>query len=580
MCGLLGTVGLSAQAFACGLPTIAYRGPDFTGEWSEGDVTLGHHRLAIVDLDRRSHQPFHYHHYAIIFNGEIYNHEELRRTHLADHTFTTTSDTETILHLYERYGRDMLPLLSGMFAFVIHDREQKTLFLARDHAGIKPLYYYVQDGKLVCASEAKAILSVLAANGVHPDIRRDLLPAYFTFGYIPSPDSLYAGVQKLPAGHSAIFSLEKRSLEMPVAFSVNVAPAPATEEEAYALIEKKILSHLMADVPVGLFFSGGTDSSLIAAVLQKHNIQLKTYSVRMTHKPDDARYFEAISKQLSLTSQVVDFGVSEFDALYEEITSKIDEPIHDTSLFPTYFICRLAAKDVKVVLSGEGGDEFFLGYKRQKELMRLAARTSPSFLSYVYRSTPELRGKNTLMLALSKKIDPYLYYLLATGISAHPKNLFAAYRKLLGNQPLELDRTWYLENDLLKKLDIATSFASIEGRVPLVDSAVIAVARRFENRAFDNGVSKALLKRMLARYIPQELVYRGKSGFSIAPTTLLTTSPILKERVPVALNYLRGLECWPFPYGEQDIPMLRERFPYLLFAALFLYHALTNRPRV
>lgn len=539
MCGILGYSGGSESAVRSAASQFSYRGPDAEGYFSDSMVSLGHKRLSIIDVDERSNQPFFSSDKtsAIVFNGEIYNYKELRDELVRDHAveFRTESDTEVLLEGYRVWKEVLLPKLRGMFAFAIYDAAEGEIFLARDHAGIKPLYYANVSGRLYFGSEAKAVASLLREDGVPLDISHDAVGMYLVLGNIPSPMTLCTQIKKLPRGSWSRYTIESDTMHV-AEWQPAVAPATTPEEMTQA-IRASIIEHTVADVPVGVFFSGGIDSSVVALALKEAGINLTAFCVRVEGRDADEPYFREIALTLNVDAQVHTFGVKEFDGVFEHVLSKMDDPIADPSIFPTAFISQIAAKDVKVVLSGEGGDELFFGYQRALTLARLNARAEQfGVLEKLYAHTPSFRGKRALMAWLSHVLRrPVSYYLTQTALSLDsiPADVFKSVHAYLTHEDTQrLDRDWYLENMLMRKGDMATMYASIEGRVPLLGAQVWMNAPRFADENLRSG--KDTLKDMLRTALPNNLIDRPKSGFGIPLTSLRSESNLLAGAIETA----------------------------------------------
>ncbi len=582
MCGIIGATKSSEKAIRDSLATFAYRGPDARQYFSDGTVQLGHARLSIIDLDSRAHQPFFddKKEIGIVFNGEIYNYQELRKELEEAHAvhFRTTSDTEVLVEGYRAWGGEaLLPRLRGMFAFAIYDLRTSKVFLARDHAGIKPLYYSTEHSTLFFASELKGIVSLMREAQYEVIANTDVLGLYQVLGYVPSPHTLVRGVLKLERGAWLEYDIAQctatRGAWSPATIAID---SVAGMEDA---IKRSVIEHCIADVPVGAFFSGGIDSSLIAAVLQEAGMDLATYSIQVEGRAADEPYFNAIVKELGVKAHIARFGLREFDESYQEILSRVDEPIADTSLFPTTFVSRLAAKEVKVVLSGEGGDELFLGYGRAIALAHMKQQNGaqPSHaLDALFLSSPSFSGKNTLFIALAQKFGfSTAYYLLKTSpardlSSSHAwKDAEALLTK--GDQAF-LDRDWYLENMMLRKTDMATSYASIEGRVPLLGAELWNNAPHFITENLQGG-GKGILKDMLAKHIPRELIDRPKAGFGLDIENLFRNSQYLSEDLHKAILALRGMGV---DVSVQHEEVIQKRYPVYGFGLVVLHNALRN----
>ena len=586
MCGILGINKPNQTAIQEAAQTIAHRGPDMYGEWIDEQVSLGFDRLSIIDLDKRASQPMwdDAHEISVIFNGEIYNFRELKKELEKEFRFQTTSDTEVLLYGYKKYGPQFAERLHGMFAFAVYDTRSQSLILFRDHAGIKPLLYYF-DGSVFCfASEMKALLELLGSQNIKLKLDREALNIYFALGYIPSPQTLYTHIKKVPRGSYIEFDLADKRIS-----GATPIPLPKVgvrnESELFELIERVIVEQVVADVPVGVFFSGGTDSSLIASVLHKKGIDLETFSVALPERDKDKRYFSEIAAHLKLRRNEFDFGSREFDATYEPVMSRLDEPLAETSLFPTYFIAQKARERVKVVLSGEGGDELFFGYYQQAALARLRGRVDQNMtlLDHTYLASPDFKGKNALFQKLfAAAAQPISLYLSvsAPARDATSKDAWATGKRAVAyvRDPLYFDRDIYLENDLLRKTDLTTSFNSIEGRVPLLDPRIVAAAPVFESAFTSGKIWKPILKRMLEHNLPKHLVNRPKSGFGLPLKTSFETSLALKRDLAEAISFLasRNLLLMHLPRSRAT---LIERFPNACFALVSLYRTILNNER-
>ena len=581
MCGILGiNEKFNEKKIREVADSFRYRGPDYQGVYVDDNISLVHNRLSIIDIDARSNQPLSSldKEIWIVFNGEIFNYKELRQILSKEYEFKTSSDTEVLIYAYQKWGVNLTKYIEGMFAFAIYDKKLNKLFLFRDYIGIKPIYYY--DGpKFIFSSEIKGITNLLKEQKVPLKVNKEIFELYFVLGYIPSPYTLYNNIFKLEPSHFMEYDLKSKKIlrhRKYLCSSRNIE----TKSEYITLIEQKILKHVMADVPVGIFFSGGTDSTLIASILKKYNVNLETFSIEMDHKGEDKLFFNKISKYLGVKTNIHKFTVKEFDNIYFEIMTKLDEPLHDSSIFPTYYISKKASQKVKVVLSGEGGDEFFYGYERHKILFKLkdAEDYETTILDKLYFSTPRFRGKRTLFeLLFQFNKQPFSYYLLCNSIS---KDLISweickqEFKKRVLN-PLDLDKKLYLENDLLRKIDFATSYNSIEGRVPLLDIEITENSVSFEKEHLKNNILKNFLKSILSNYLPKELVYRGKSGFGINIKKLFNDSKYLKKDFVKSVGYLKENNILTVNLDKEPIYYIN-KFPGFAFALISLYYSIKN----
>lgn len=585
MCGIFGINDSNESFVDSASRCIRHRGPDSYGKWIGGDFSFGFNRLAIIDLDTRANQPMwdEAHEIGIIFNGEIYNFKALRTELEKEYAFKTTSDTEVLIYAYKKFGPQFASMLNGMFALAIYDTAQKQVLLFRDHAGIKPLLYFYDGTTFIFASEMKAVAAALGEKKITLEYDTDAIRSYFGLGYILSPRTMYEKVQKVPRGSYLVFDIEQKKI---ISIAPYIAPkaTATTDNELHAIIERSVLDHLIADVPVGVFFSGGTDSSLIAAILHAHNINLETFSIAVEGRDSDKPYFSEISTLLGITAHEYAFTAETFADVYETVMKNTDEPCADISIFPTYFVSKKASERVKVVLSGEGGDELFFGYNRQRPLAGArtgSMRAELSLIERLFLMLPTFKGKNFVFENLFALLgQPVAVYLLSMSPSRDLTDTAAwlsAKRALVGasHDPLYFDRDLYLENDLLRKGDLATSLASIEGRVPLLDSRIIAAAPAFENAYTDSGESKPVLKRLLTRYLPHHLVYRPKSGFGIPFSRLLAQSETVKKELEDAIVNLTAQKLL-FARLPKTRSELMDRYPNLCFAIICLNRAIQN----
>jgi asparagine synthase (glutamine-hydrolysing) len=577
MCGIAGVIKFGRDARVqvdtirqmCSV--MAHRGPDDDGLYVSGPVGLGMRRLSIVDL-ARGHQPISNEDETawIVFNGEIYNHAELREQLQArGHRYRTNSDTETIIHLYEEYGRDCVRHLRGMFAFAIWDVNKQRLFIARDRLGIKPLYYRLTPESLAFGSEIKVILPA----GTQPKFNRQVLPEYLAFGYVSGTESFYDGIVKLMPGHTMEVGLDGR---------VNIGPywdLPATDEdsshgenyyvEKYGdLLEQAVNSHLMSDVPLGVFLSGGIDSSAVAALMTRlRRAPVETFSVGYAEDQySELPYARIVAEHLqSVHHEVLVSREQFFDALPQLIWHE-DEPIAWPSSVPLYFVARLARERVKVVLTGEGSDETLGGYARYAFTLKNASLDQyyrgivpgavrrqirntiqdSSWISSTFRRklahTPLARDGNSWA---SLYFDNFLcafseteqHTLLSDEVAAEFKSgapyegSLAFWERSSGDmlhRLLYTDIKTYLV-ELLMKQDNMSMAASIESRVPFLDHVLVEFATNIPRKFQVQGLSgKRILKKAVQDLLPHEIIYRKKLGFP-TPWSRWLKGPQLQE---------------------------------------------------
>jgi asparagine synthase (glutamine-hydrolysing) len=525
---------------------IAHRGPDDQGVFRHDSGHIGMRRLAIIDL-HSGHQPIHNEDKSvwIVFNGEIYNFRELRRElEGLGHRFYTQTDTECIVHAYEQYGEDCFSHLRGMFAIAIMDLRQKKLVLARDRLGKKPLYYtQLSGGKLAFASELKCLFEV---PGFEPRMSMQAAHDYFALGYVPAPASIYEGVFKLPPAHCLVARNGEIALHR--YWRPEFGPKWTADE---ATLQRQLLEHLedavrvrlVSDVPFGAFLSGGTDSSVVAALMARNMSQpVKTFSIGFReaafNELPDAR---AVAQHIGADHHEY---VVEADAvaMMNDLVWYFDEPFGDSSSIPTYLVSRMAAKHVKMVLSGDGGDELFAGYERYRKYQQLQSIRGRSLglagqgLRAASSLIPGSRGVRLGRIG-ARLSQPYPDdYLSGVALATREDLQLILAPDLAGGDPygsirhhfteavggdefdriLSGDMATYLADDILVKVDRMTMANSIESRSPLLDHQLLEFAARLPlDLKLRGGVGKVLLKQVARQLLPAALIDKPKQGFAI-----------------------------------------------------------------
>lgn len=534
MCGIAGFIAghgaANAAALAPMLARIAHRGPDGQGTFVEGPAALGHCRLAIIDLEGGT-QPLYSEdkNLVVVFNGEIYNYRALTAELTAlGHTFATRTDTEVLLHGWEQWGRELLPRLRGMFAFALWDRRAGVLFCARDMFGIKPLYYCrCADGTLLFASEIKAFLD-------HPSFAKRLntaqLPLYLSCQYSPGRDTFFAGVQKLLPGHFLEFSdgIVRTTRWVQPAFLPGDAPvSPAEIEE---VLRGSAAAHKVADVEVAGFLSGGVDSAYLTALARP----ARTYTISYAEpKYDESFPARALARSLGVRNRVRRISPGEFWDAVPAVQYHMDEPLADAAAVALYFLNREAAKDVKVVLSGEGADELFGGYplyrqavwaERWQKMPRAVRRALAALLpgcGLLHRGALprwQRSARANYVFETTQERDKYLKRdYCATTPAQRCKPYFDAVRGL--DEPTAVQwvdwQTW-LPRDILRKADRMSMAHSLELRVPFLDRQVLAAAQALPRRYRCTGRrGKIALRAAAARRLPPQLADAPKRGFPV-----------------------------------------------------------------
>ncbi len=565
MCGIAGFIDFnhssSREILAGCTSTIAHRGPDGAGlEFMQEpgyQVGLGHRRLSIIDLSNAAAQPMPYRHYQIIFNGEIYNYREIREELLQKgHVFSTQSDTEVILHAYEQWGASALQKFIGMFSLLIYDSQKQKVFACRDRAGVKPFFYYWHNGLFIFGSELKIMV---AHPGFVKEINLDAAASFMQYGYVPAPHCIYKNTYKLKPGHFLEFDLLTRSLHIQQYWNVYDAynqpgldiSLPEAIIETEKVLTKAFQYRMVSDVPVGVFLSGGYDSSCVAALLQKNNSEtIKTFTIGV---PDAGLNEAPFAKKIAahLGTDHTEYYCTEKEAL--EIVPQLpffyDEPFADSSAIPTTLVSQVAREKVTVALSADAGDEIFAGYNRYDYMMKYGVnlqripgflRTSAAALmdvipadalpvlnrKYLFHSRYEkikgflkYPGERAFLKHLSQQTD-------AKGIKRLFKEPVTELGSMFDSTELDhsdtlssmmaIDYQTYLTDDILQKVDRAGMSVGLEGREPFLDQHIIEWAARLPMEyKYNKGNKKFILKEIVHQYLPKEMMDRPKMGFGI-----------------------------------------------------------------
>ena len=540
--------------------TIIHRGPDDDGYYLNQNVGLGMRRLSIIDLEGGS-QPVHNEKsdISIVFNGEIYNYRELRESLIKrGHSFYTNSDTETVIHAYEDHGIDCLGKLRGMFSFALWDSCKKQLFCAIDRFGIKPLYYADNVQGVVFGSELK---SVMASGMVNSEIDMDSLSQYLTFGYIPNSSTAFKRVRKLQAGFYLTWSSEEGLIvnkywEMNPSKNENARSLPETRRQLHEMLKDAVRSHLISDVPLGAFLSGGIDSSTVVALMSEVSSEpIKTFSIVFNDREhDESKYARIIARHFKTDHHEMILEPEKVDVL-PRLVSHFDEPFADSSAIPTYYVSKMASQHVKVALSGDGGDEAFVGYtvfqgleiarlmQRMPQILRKLVTAFPKYIPKTKNSSlndrmnrwekvihdsmlpPDRAFRNKLNLY--KSTDQHL--LFSASINEELKK-YAPFRPLdeclanfeSKNPSHPLDKfinaifNVSLFGDILVKVDRMSMANSIEVRVPLLDHVLVEfVANIPIEQRFPKWRLKGLLKDTMADKLPKSILRHRKHGFNV-----------------------------------------------------------------
>ncbi|MCG7848248.1 MAG: asparagine synthase (glutamine-hydrolyzing) [ANME-2 cluster archaeon] len=529
---------------------IEYRGPDDEGIFLERGIGLGMRRLSIIDVEG-GHQPVHNENGSIwiVLNGEIYNYKELRLSLEKKHRFYTSSDTEVIVHLYEEFGDSFVSKLNGMFSLAIWDSNKKKLILARDRIGIKPLHYIILKNKLIFASEIKSILQ-------HPDVKREVnLKAFhyfLSFEYIPAPESIFNGIKKLMPGH--ILFCKGNSISIRKYWDLKFSQNSFSEEhfcrQIYDTLKKSVNLEMVSDVPVGAFLSGGIDSSSIVAMMSQHSEKpVKTFSIGFEDQSYNELEYARIVAERFNTEHHEEVIKPDAVKLAGKIIRYFDEPFADVSAFSTYLVSEIASKYVKVVLSGDGGDEQFAGYDwyiashLDKYYRKLPLILRNKIILPSIHTLPYSSQKKGLTNILKRFVEgsslpeegrhvrwqfflPDEEKLYSSKLQSELENLnsFEVVNTLYSNNNTSnslsreqyVDMKMYLPDDILVKVDRMSMANSLEARVPLLNHHFVELVAGIPPNLKLHGLStKYIFKKAMLKLLPKEIIYRKKQGFSI-----------------------------------------------------------------
>lgn len=564
MCGIVGFVNINKQLNINGntlklmTDTIKYRGPNSEGHWFDDQrgIGLGHRRLSILDLSDDGHQPMKSKNerYIIVYNGEVYNFNSIKiELEIKGYVFRGHSDTEIILEAINEWGiKEATKKFVGMFAFALWDREEERLYLVRDRLGIKPLYYGFIKGDFVFGSELKAMMKYI---NFKPDINKDALALYLRHNYIPAPYSIYEGIYKLEPGKilELKYNIENLEYNIEEFWSINNIVSNRKyvdySENEYVdlldeLINDAIKLRMVADVPVGAFLSGGIDSSTVAAIMQKNSAKkIKTFSIGFYEDEfNEAKYAKEIANYIGTDHTELYLTDKDVKQVIPLLSNMYDEPFSDSSQIPTYLVSKLAAKDVTVSLSGDGGDELFCGYSRYfltdkswdriKNIphgFRNLTCDTLSGLSNIFDNKYTDRINKLSKVIRSKDSNEFYLHMMShfknpTDVVLNSNepvtnltndNLFKEIRNYK-EKMMYKDMVSYLPDDILVKVDRASMAVSLEARVPLLDHRIVelAINTPMEYKVKDNK-GKWALRQVLNKYVPEKLVDRPKKGFGV-----------------------------------------------------------------
>ena len=592
MCGIYGILKpgndeISTSIISLIGDAIHHRGPDHKGIHSEPGLALGNNRLSIVDVSGGNQPIFNEDGTLIIvYNGEIYNHVKIRNElEIKGHVFKTNSDTETVLHAFEEYGPECLGQFNGIFSFAIWNTRERSLFLARDPLGVKPLYFsYIEEG-LAFASEAKALLGVLPG-GARPNWTA--LFQFFSYGYVPGPESPFDGIRKFPAGHFAWVRNSKLEMNRYWKPELGMGKPVSMEkacDEVSRLLERSVGMELMGDVPVGVFLSGGLDSSAIAYYAQKcSSRKIKSFSLRFeesTH--DESTDARLVAENLGLDHHELLFTRELLQQTLDKTTEVLDEPFGDSTVLPLLALSDFAREHVKVVLTGWGGDEIFAGYPTYRahqfstlyrKLPKILTKTlipaivnrlpvSDKYFSFEFKAkrfirgmdiSPELQhfiwmeylGESEIRKLFSKEI---IEQVQGDTLSPARQILEELSEPDLVSRIMHLDTLFFLEGNGLFEVDRMTMVASIEARVPMLNIDLLSYVNSLETKVkMPGGRLKELLKKILSPHLPDRILNKPKKGF--APPSSIWLRGILSEKFDSVLSREKVESLGIFNYSE------------------------------
>lgn len=594
MCGIIGTTDRKAN-IQLGLVAMSHRGPDAVGDIKTHSISFGHNRLSIIDLSELGNQPFVSADGTVTmtYNGEIYNYKELKADlENSKVKFRTNTDTEVIVEGYRKEGINFFNKLRGMWALALYDANTGKLLLSRDQFGIKPLYYAVQSSNIYFASEMKALINL----GINRQPNTEAMTLFFNLGYFMTPDTCYKGVYTLQPGQVINFDMETKSIATSFLRETAIEKESEVLDETDAIVRLhrvllgSVEAHLIADVPVGVLFSGGNDSALIAAIARDLGHNPKMYHLSIDGSID-TEYALAIADKLGLDIENIQMTNDELVSQYEQVWNLMSVPFADMSIIPTSLIYKKIHGKSKVVLSGEGADEWFGGYRRHVKMIRNNQLLSHNIALSAFDS---LYGSSRLSLSV---INPIISRLRSLYLQEISDDVIGAYMTLTktidypidqrrlrnrllkevskcgdAHSTLAPDRCVYLLNDLLHKGDTASMAYSIEARVPFVDKEVYKYVQSLpvDFCLSKNFKNKHILKKVLEKYLPKELVYRDKKGFSFSFEKYKV--PLFREDTIAALSFHRenlsefGLEKQQKLLKENNVDLIMRKYPQFALA--------------
>ncbi len=570
MCGIAGFNFSDKNIINKMCKVLEHRGPDAQKIYTDNFVSLGHRRLSIIDLSENATQPMYYSNYVIIFNGEIYNFEQIKNRLIAKgHQFITKSDTEVILHAYQEWGEECVNSFNGMWAFCIYDIKKQILFLSRDRFGIKPLYYFFDGNTFIFASEIKAIKQ----HKLSLSINNTALNHFFYQKYIGANHSIYQEIKKINPSENIIFDIKKKciikkkyyDIETEISKQKNIIISSRLNR-IESIINSSVTGRLVSDVPVGSFLSGGVDSSLISAIIAKNKENLSTFSIGFNEKTfDEIPFSNEVSKHIKSNHFYKYLSINQ--DLINYVFSNIDEPFGDPSVIPTYLLSKITREKVTVSLSGDAGDEVFGGYDTYKAYQ--ISKLIPEFTIKAGKYLTSFFKASDKNLSLSYKMQKYFndydknanrrhlnwmsqtnnylrkHILQDNFIDNH--NIISVSKKhtLLSVQLNDIEN--YLPNDILYKVDTASMLNSLEVRVPFLDYSLVPLVLSLPDKYKINYLrTKYLLKKISKSYIPSKIINRKKLGFSVPISHWIKKDSLIREFILSPVYYNHNLINYKF----------------------------------
>jgi len=573
MCGIAGFNFKDQRLIEAMAEAMKHRGPDDRGSFLDDKVSLGHTRLSILDLSPKGHQPMIFENLVIVFNGEIYNFQEIRdELQTFGYKFTSGTDTEVILAAYHRWGVKCVEKFNGMWAFCIYDRQKQALFLSRDRFGVKPLYYYFDGNRFIFASELKAIKKHAVALETDPAG----VNYFFYQKYIGGDFTIYKNCRKLKPSENLLFDLNTKKLEISKHYDLE---SEITKRQGNSLSERlemieeilkdAVLKRLIADVPVGSFLSGGVDSSLISAIISKNKKDFDTFSIGFKDASYNELEFSKIAAEHIKTAHHYEY-MDVNEAIIEQVIIAMDEPLGDSSVFPTYLLSKITRQKVTVSLSGDAGDEVFGGYDTYKgyKWAKIIPRPIVSLSRHFISAIPPSDKKVSLGFKMKRFVRDYdmscnrrhLDWMSTFGeinrgkllgdnfVSSEQLISYTGEDSLLSLQLNDIHN--YLAEDILKKVDLASMLVSLEARTPYLDYRLVPLVLSLpENYKIRFFTTKWLLKKIAEKYLPRSIVHRPKRGFTVPVSAWIQNSALIREYLTNRVYFQHGLLDYDYTQG-------------------------------